>query len=49
MKIIEDFEDECLDFWLNKSHSFWFCYRDKKYYPRVIPTNLIQTMRRLNK
>ncbi len=45
----EDLEDETLDFWLNKAFTFWYCIRDKQFYPRNIPTNLIQTIRRLNK
>jgi len=48
-KMAEDWEDETVDFWLNKEFKFWYCIRDKKFYPRNIPTNLIQTIRRLNK
>lgn len=44
-----DEEDETLDFWLNNSFSFWFYVHDKKYYQRVIPTNLVNPIRRLNK
>jgi hypothetical protein len=48
-KMTEDLEDKTLDFYLNKSFIFWYCMRDKKYYQRVIPTNLVNTIRRLNK
>jgi len=48
-KITEDWEDETLDFWLNKEFRFWYFCADKRYYPLNVPTTLINTLRRLNK